>query len=1089
MTSEKDIHAVKPEYVSYPAGRYQLYENKIRKLAKVFEFVRRHRIAFSLTFIALAVIFFCFTYCMGIFTQDIECADLIYGEEFAVNAKAFFADIEFEYSVAGSGQWTDAFPVSPGEYNVRGVSENLYGKQRYSKTASFTFYARDAVIDIPDVSCEYGDLNDEFLSKILQTSNLAEGDILSELVFSIESEGWESAAAVLTEYRIINAEGLDVTSAYNVTSNGGTVTVVPRKIEIAAKNVTKVYDGKPAEKPEYTFRYGSLAEGDKLSVSFRAMPTKAGRYSSVPDDYKILNSGGQDVTERYDIKFEYGTVTIEQRKLLFSTGSAEKIYDGTPITNDEWTLLSGTLADGHVMTVQTTGKRAVAGTGDNTLNVKITDKNGNYVTENYEISVKYGTLTITPITLKFKTESAEKVYDGKRLIAPGYEHISGELLPGHTMSCETDGSLVGAGERENTLRVIIYGTNGSVINEQGYRIEVDTGTLKITPRPITVTSASAEKLYDGTPLEAPSCAVTEGSLVEGHTVKGFYTGKQTEVGESPNYFVISINDRNGNGYINNYEITRIYGTLKVLPNPDYDPDIPLPGGNGGIGGGTVDVGGGGGGDNDPGEGEQDGNSSFEVGTSTGIGFTDPNAKEITFARVKLSGYGAQPFIAYLRATSYGKYTGFGFEAANDYTYSNISPLDYIGRANGGYENALWTMHIERLSGCPVIIPYYSYNLNTFGTSDSYFRSEIMEYDHVFVRLTDSIEDMRKYSHNSFYDTTAFYDEIGYYTDYVYTEYLQISDYTKAELLRIGEENGIYDDEDKFALAAEIQKYVKNAGSYNLYGTPYPPDVDVAVYFLDVAKEGICQHFAAAATMMYRAYGIPARYVTGFAVNVEPDTTVSVSSMDAHAWVEIYFKDLGWVPVEVTGSGNGVAGTKIELHVSAYSATKEYDGKIFSEWNSEKVVITKGILLPGHTLKVELSEGRYNSAPGVYSNRITGIKVYDSNGKDVTDKYYRLSYRDGTMTIKKRRLVIQLGSASKQYDGTPLRCEEWRLVSGTVLPNTEIRIETLAEITDVGTITNGSARIYVYETRNGILYDDITDCYEITVLPGRLEITE
>ena len=195
MTSERDTQAVKSEYVVYPAGRYQQYENKIQKVAKIIKFIRRHRIAFAAAFLTLAAVFFCLTYCMGIFTQDIECADLIYGEEMNFSAKAFLTDIRFEYAVSGSDSWTDTTPVIPGEYDIRAVSENLYGKERYSGTASFTLYARDAEIDIPDTFCEYGDLNQEFLKTITQTSNLADGDRLTDMVFSIESESWEKAAA------------------------------------------------------------------------------------------------------------------------------------------------------------------------------------------------------------------------------------------------------------------------------------------------------------------------------------------------------------------------------------------------------------------------------------------------------------------------------------------------------------------------------------------------------------------------------------------------------------------------------------------------------------------------------------------------------------------------------------------------------------------------------------------------------------------------------------------------------------------------------------------------------------------------------
>ncbi len=1060
MTNNTDITAINTEYVTYPAGRYEQYESKIRNISKVISFIRRHKVIISITFVAAVAAMICFTFCIGIFTKDIQCGDYTYGENITVSASAFLTKIRYEYAEIGSDSWSSTPPFLPGEYNVRGVSENPFGKKRYSSTVSFVLSPRDVLIDIKDVQCEYGELTQDFLEKITLAENLAEGDRITDIVFSTEGEGWEEIRAAVSEFTIVNADGLDVTSAYSVTRSDGKITVIPRKITVSTHSEEKTYDAVPIDKPQWSLIYGSLAEGDQLQIFYNTLPVNAGRYSAVPDDYKITDKSGEDITYKYDLQFEYGTVTIHPRPLAFSTGSAEKVYDGKTLTNPEWALTKGTLVEGHKLSAEAVGTRVIVGESKNVLSVAITDGNGNYFTDNYSIDVDTGTLTVTPIVLTFTTDSAQKVYDGKLLQAPGYKLISGRLLPGHRLEGEANGMIIDVGEKDNTLLVMIYNENNVNVTTAGYEIVVEYGTLKITPRPITITSASAQKLYDATALTNHSFSVPDNALVNGDVVNPKFTGSQTEVGESPNYFTAMILN-GGRNCTDNYDITYKFGTLKVLPNENFDPD------------------------NNPG-GNQNGDGTdygiFGVGGAASIGFPPTDAPEIIYARVKLTGYGAYPFNAFLRATSYGDYNGSGFDAAKDYTKSYMSPLDFVGRSLPGSSNQLWTLHVERLSGCPVIIPYYSYDSTMFGTSDSYFLSGMNEYDYKFVKLTDDITEMKQYTRNMV--TGEEWD----YTQYVYEEYLQIPEYTKSEMLRIGKENGIYDKGDKFLLADAIRKYVQNAGRYNLYGVQYPSGVDVAVYFLDVAKEGVCQHFAAAATMMYRAYGIPARYVTGFSVNLEPETTVSLSTYDRHAWVEIYFESLGWIPVEVTGSGFGAAGTKTEISIKAYSATKEYDGKMFSEWNSEKIVVTNGQLLPGHTMKVQLHEGRYHTTPGVYANEIASVKIYDSNGEDVTNKYYKVSYKDGEMTIKKRALVIQLGSASKKYDGTPLKCDEWRLVSGTILPNTEIRVETLTEITDVGTAMNEILHLYVYETKDGVTRD-VSSCYDIKVLAGTLKITE
>ena len=66
--------------------------------------------------------------------------------------------------------------------------------------------------------------------------------------------------------------------------------------------------------------------------------------------------------------------------------------------------------------------------------------------------------------------------------------------------------------------------------------------------------------------------------------------------------------------------------------------------------------------------------------------------------------------------------------------------------------------------------------------------------------------------------------------------------------------------------------------------------------------GYCQQFSGAMALMLRMEGIPARVVSGFA----PGTPVTdspgeyrVRDFDAHSWVEVYFRDIGWVTFDPT----------------------------------------------------------------------------------------------------------------------------------------------------------------------------------------------
>ena len=73
------------------------------------------------------------------------------------------------------------------------------------------------------------------------------------------------------------------------------------------------------------------------------------------------------------------------------------------------------------------------------------------------------------------------------------------------------------------------------------------------------------------------------------------------------------------------------------------------------------------------------------------------------------------------------------------------------------------------------------------------------------------------------------------------------------------------------------------------------------------KAGFCQQYAAAMGIMLRVAGIPSRVVLGY-THSAPDAsgTFSVTSHDAHAWVEGYFTGLGWIAFDPTPLGNGRA---------------------------------------------------------------------------------------------------------------------------------------------------------------------------------------
>lgn len=101
----------------------------------------------------------------------------------------------------------------------------------------------------------------------------------------------------------------------------------------------------------------------------------------------------------------------------------------------------------------------------------------------------------------------------------------------------------------------------------------------------------------------------------------------------------------------------------------------------------------------------------------------------------------------------------------------------------------------------------------------------------------------------------------------------------------------------------IYEYLKN-GDYRYSLKPgIATNGDQLGRFLFETKRGYCSYFAFAMTLLLRSQGIPARVAVGFFI--DPDTGAfnyyPILSNMAHAWVEVYYPDYGWIEYDPTTS--------------------------------------------------------------------------------------------------------------------------------------------------------------------------------------------
>lgn len=111
----------------------------------------------------------------------------------------------------------------------------------------------------------------------------------------------------------------------------------------------------------------------------------------------------------------------------------------------------------------------------------------------------------------------------------------------------------------------------------------------------------------------------------------------------------------------------------------------------------------------------------------------------------------------------------------------------------------------------------------------------------------------------------------------------------------------YGHDDAAIVKAALNLFHDGGFSYTLL--PAPLGRDAIDDFLFNTREGFCEHYASAFTILMRAAGIPARVVTGYQGGFWNTLGhyLLVRNSDAHAWSEVWLQGRGWVRVDPTAA--------------------------------------------------------------------------------------------------------------------------------------------------------------------------------------------
>lgn len=349
----------------------------------------------------------------------------------------------------------------------------------------------------------------------------------------------------------------------------GSLTINKRTVTLKSEGGSKEYDGTPLTKPDVTVGGDGFVAGEVTDVKATGSVTFV--HEGEVANTITYTEGANFKGTNYTISKEEGKLSITKREgegktITVIAANGEKVYDGTPLTNNGFTHV-GALVEGDVLTAVVEGSQTDVGVGDNVVRSYKVMRGDVNVTTSYTFtdSVK-GALTVTLRDVTFTGESKSLPYTG------GMQSITGitqsGLVEGHRyegLTYKAEGQNVDSYDGAFSGDVVIKDAQGNDVTKN-YNVTKTPGKLTITNASFTVTftGENAEKIYNG--KEQSITGITVAGLKTGHRYEGLtYEAKGTDKGEYVGAFTgtVKILDENNVDVTENYAVTTTPGKLTI----------------------------------------------------------------------------------------------------------------------------------------------------------------------------------------------------------------------------------------------------------------------------------------------------------------------------------------------------------------------------------------------------------------------------------------------------------------------------------------------------------------------------------------------
>ena len=351
-----------------------------------------------------------------------------------------------------------------------------------------------------------------------------------------------------------------------------------KNVKLKANDTSRVYNGAKQtilSSEEYTVI--TTLDNQVVETTFDKEINVTGSGTDVGNNYTMYfpkKEIGIHNEQYYVVGYENGKLSITKRPVTLTSETASKTYDGTALTKPIVKVTGDGFVAGEVSDIKATGSVTHVSEGEVTNTITYTT-GANFKESNYTIAKNEGKLLITPlggvvVTIKGQTKTV--TYDGEEHTAWKYDVIdisdplyitAPDEVPNFWNKNAKGASRTDAGTYAMGWEAADFENTNT--NFSNVTFVVTDGSLTITKRPVTLTSASDKKVYDGNALTKKEVTVGGDGFAKNEGATYNVTGAQTNVGESKNTFSYTLNEGTK---ADNYTIEKTEGTLKVTPVTD-----------------------------------------------------------------------------------------------------------------------------------------------------------------------------------------------------------------------------------------------------------------------------------------------------------------------------------------------------------------------------------------------------------------------------------------------------------------------------------------------------------------------------------------